>query len=316
MWKPAFTTHGRCPYETHSRHQCKARNPPHTHWCTLYHSAGKAMWRLVPTMMSHWVSLSHYQWVNQGPRATAWWYVLRKMANPVEQWISRYSTSMPCEKPITHRAHFIRYVPYPVAPRRLSLTVGTATTMFPFTPTTATSPASLPHGGRYQYKTEPQGYIASGDGYSRRFDEIVSHIPNKTRCIDDMLHWADNLTKSFFQAFEWVDICGHNGIILNPHKFAFGADTIEFASFEITTTNVRPCKKYLQLTQYVTSQHLQTSLMHAAWFGQSTTERMLPFHQSLKPGTPFKWDSELNELFEESKSVIIEGIEEGVCRLV
>ena len=41
----------------------------------------------------------------------------------------------------------------------------------------------------------------------------------------------------------------------------------------------------------------------------AVTEHMLPFHQSLKP---FKLDSELNELFEESKSVMIEEIEEGV----
>ena len=39
---------------------------------------------------------------------------------------------------------------------------------------------------------------------------------------------------------------------------------------------------------------------------------MLPFRQSPKPRTPFKWDSELNELFEESKSVIIDEIVEGV----
>ena len=39
---------------------------------------------------------------------------------------------------------------------------------------------------------------------------------------------------------------------------------------------------------------------------------MLPFWQSLKPGTPFKWDSEVDELYEELKSVIIEEIEEGV----
>ena len=57
-----------------------------------------------------------------------------------------------------------------------------------------------------------------------------------------------------------------------------------------------------------------------SWFGLvsqvlyafAATERMLPFCQPLKPGTPFKWDSELNELFEKSKSVIIEQIEEGV----
>ena len=44
----------------------------------------------------------------------------------------------------------------------------------------------------------------------------------------------------------------------------------------------------------------------------AATEQMLTFCQSLKPGTPFEWDSELNELFEESKSVIIDKIEGGI----
>ena len=39
--------------------------------------------------------------------------------------------------------------------------------------------------GRYRYKTCPQGYAASQDGYTRRFDEIVNEFPNKTKCIDD-----------------------------------------------------------------------------------------------------------------------------------
>ena len=37
--------------------------------------------------------------------------------------------------------------------------------------------------GRYRYCSAPQGYIASGDGYSRRYDEIVSDLPRKTKCI-------------------------------------------------------------------------------------------------------------------------------------
>ena len=40
--------------------------------------------------------------------------------------------------------------------------------------------------GRYRYCTAPQGYIASGDGYTSRYDEIVSHVPHKTKCIDDI----------------------------------------------------------------------------------------------------------------------------------
>lgn len=35
--------------------------------------------------------------------------------------------------------------------------------------------------GRYRYKTAPQGYIASCVGYTRRYDEIVAHIQNKTK---------------------------------------------------------------------------------------------------------------------------------------
>lgn len=40
---------------------------------------------------------------------------------------------------------------------------------------------------------------------------------------------------------------------------------------------------------------------------------MLPFRESLKPGTPFLWNDEPNQLFETSKSMIIKKIEDGVC---
>lgn len=87
--------------------------------------------------------------------------------------------------------------------------------------------------GRYRYCVAPQGHIASGDGYIRRFDEIVADIPQKTKCIDDTLPWAD----SFWQVINWLDVCGRNGITLNhPLKFVFAADEVEFARFEITLT--------------------------------------------------------------------------------
>lgn len=160
--------------------------------------------------------------------------------------------------------------------------------------------------GRYRYKTAPQGYIASGDGYSRRFDEIVSHVPNKTKCIDDTLLWADNLDQSFFQAVDWLDLCGHNGIILNPDKFVFGADTVEFAGFEIIPSNVRPCRKYLDAIRNFPTPANITDVR--SWFGLinqvsyafAATEHMLPFRQLLQPGTPFQWTDELHTLFEES----------------
>lgn len=99
----------------------------------------------------------------------------------------------------------------------------------------------------------------------------------------------------------------------------FGHDTVKFAGFEITPNNVRPCKKYLDAIHDFPTPANMTDVR--SWFGLinqvsyafAATERMLPFHQLLKPGMPFSWDYELNQLFEESKSVIVGEIEEGIC---
>ena len=172
--------------------------------------------------------------------------------------------------------------------------------------------------GRYRYKTAPQGYIASGDGYTRRYDEIVAHIKNKTKCIDDTLLWAPTIEGSFYSAVEWLDICGRNGITLNPEKFVFAQDVIEFASFEIINDSVRPCQKYLHaIWDFPTPKNI-TDIR--SWFGVvnqvsytfSMAEKMLPFRELLKPGTPFYWDAHLESLFKESKAIIISEIEKGV----
>ncbi|VDI13988.1 Hypothetical predicted protein, partial [Mytilus galloprovincialis] len=172
--------------------------------------------------------------------------------------------------------------------------------------------------GRYRYKTAPQGYIASGDAYTRRYDEIVADIPNKTKCVDDVLLWADSIEESFFQAVQWLDICGRHGITLNPEKFIFGQDIVEFAGFEVTSNTVRPCMKYLKaILDFPTPRNITDV---RSWFGLvnqvsyafSMADKMLPFRQLLKSGTPFFWDEHINKLFEESKAAIISEIEEGV----
>jgi hypothetical protein len=158
----------------------------------------------------------------------------------------------------------------------------------------------------------------SGVGYSRRFDEIVADIPDKTKCIDDTLLWADNLTTSFFQAVNWLDICGRNGITLNPDKFTFGAYTVEFSGFQITMDTVRRRQRYIDAIRHFPTPNYNTDVR--SWFGLinqvsyafAATERLLPFRQLLKPETPFKWDSALDQIFEESKLVIINEINEGI----
>ena len=172
--------------------------------------------------------------------------------------------------------------------------------------------------GRYRYKTAPQGYIASGDGYTRRYDEIISGIPNVTKCIDDVLLWADNIEESFQQTAQWLDLCGRHGIILNPSKFIFAADTVEFAGFEITPTSVRPCGRFLNTISEFPRPKNITDVR--SWFGvvnqvsyaSAMAKKMQPFRQLLKPGNTFEWNDELDNLFTKTKEAIVSDIEEGV----
>ena len=146
----------------------------------------------------------------------------------------------------------------------------------------------------------------------------MAHIPNKTKCVDDALLWSDSIEESFWQAVEYLDVCGKNGITFNVSKFVFAADSVEFARFDITLDSVRPCRKYLQaILDFQTPRNI-TDIR--SWFGHvnqvsyafSMANRMLPFRRLLKPGTPFTWNTELQSIFEESKRVIVSEIEEGV----
>ena len=102
-------------------------------------------------------------------------------------------------------------------------------------------------------------------------------------------------------------------------KFAFAADTAELAGFEITGDSKRPCTKYLEAIRHfrtpsnITDMRSWLDLIKQALYAFAAAERMLPFHESLKPGTQFLWNDELRRLFDESRSIIINEIEDGVC---
>lgn len=172
--------------------------------------------------------------------------------------------------------------------------------------------------GRYRYKTTPQGYAASGDGYTRRYDEIISHIGNHTKCIDDALIWADDTPTCYDRTVEWLTTCGNKGITLNPKKFVFAKDTVEFAGHTISPSSILPSPSYTQSIRDFPTPKSLTNLR--AWFGLinqvaymfSTTEPMKPFRHLLKQNEPFKWTQELQTAMDSAKDHIIGLMATGV----
>ena len=172
--------------------------------------------------------------------------------------------------------------------------------------------------GRYRYRVAPQGFLASGDAYNQRFDEIIADFENKVKCVDDTCMWASNIEEAFFQTCNWLDLCARNGITLNPKKFQFAQDTVEFAGLTITPTNIRPSGKFLDSIRNfpepkdITGARAWFGLVNQGAYAFAMAKRMKPFRHLLQPKTPFRWTKELNDIFHESKSVIIKEMENGV----
>ena len=82
--------------------------------------------------------------------------------------------------------------------------------------------------GRYQYKVIPQGFSASGDAYNQRFDRLIENYERKTKNVDDVLLWDEDLAAHWWRVLDFLEMCGNNGITLNVNKFQFCKEEVQF----------------------------------------------------------------------------------------
>jgi len=174
--------------------------------------------------------------------------------------------------------------------------------------------------GLLRCKKAPQGYVSSGDGYNRRFMDLTADIARIERCVDDtLLHDPiDELDEHWWRTMYFIELCGRAGIVLNPEKFQFCQNTVDFAGFRISKDTVEPLPKYLDAIRGFPTPKSTTDVR--SWFGlvnqvshyAQLRDMMEPFRRFLSPKEKFTWDDELDALFEESKARIIEAIREGV----
>lgn len=174
--------------------------------------------------------------------------------------------------------------------------------------------------GLYRYLRAVQGFLSSGDGFNRRFDEITKHIVRLLRCIDDSLLHDKNteVEVHWWRVIEFLEVCGNSGVVCNREKFQFSQPKVEFAGFRITQDTVEPLPKYLDaIREYPTPKNISDV---RSWFGLvnqvshygQLREMMEPFRKFLSPKCKFEWTDELDNLFNESKKKIVAAIEEGV----
>ena len=172
--------------------------------------------------------------------------------------------------------------------------------------------------GLFRYMRAPQGFLSSGDGYNRRFEDLTAHIARIERCVDDTLIHDAELEEHWWRAINFIELCARAGIVLNPEKFQFSQSTVNFAGFRITKDSVEPLPKYLDAISGFPTPKSLTDIK--SWFGlvnqvshyAQLRDMLSPFRKFLSPKEEFIWTEELDSIFEETKVKIVEAIREGV----
>ena len=122
--------------------------------------------------------------------------------------------------------------------------------------------------GRYRYKTAPQGFKASSDGYTHRCHHIISGVPRKTKIVNDTAIWdtMKDLETHWWRMINYLE-CVTECVTLNPKKLTFQEKNskIDFSGFFVRTDTVKPLAKYIQSIKEFPQPNSMTDIR--AWYG-------------------------------------------------
>ena len=172
--------------------------------------------------------------------------------------------------------------------------------------------------GRYRPITAPQGFHGSGDGYTKRTDDIIAGFPRKTKCVDDSLLWDPTIEEAFWHAVDFIILCNSNGIIFNLPKFRFAEEELDFAGFTCTMDGLKPTKQMISSLEGFPVPKNRTDLK--SFFGLvqfvsyvfSQSKQLAPFRDLLKKSSEWYWDNSLAEIFSNCKKMIVDQVIDGV----
>ena len=174
--------------------------------------------------------------------------------------------------------------------------------------------------GRYRYTRAPQGFHASGDGYTRRCDDTIAEakIDRCRKCVDDACLFDDTIKENFWSTVRYIEVCSKNGIVFNPDKFVFGREELDFAGFTVGMDGYKPTARLIEAIENFPIPTNLTGIR--SWFGLvqqvaycfSKTKPMNPFRAFLARNKRFDWQPFMTELFLKTRKKIADMVREGV----
>ena len=140
------------------------------------------------------------------------------------------------------------------------------------------------------------------------------------RVIDDTLLHSKDIGSSFHHVAKYLTLVGKNGIILNPDKFNFAEDEVDWAGIRVTNDKCKPLDAHVDAIRNfpvpinITDMRSFMALVNQVSPYYAVQPHLQPFRELLKKGSIWYWDNNLSKLFDETKAHIADSIVDGITR--
>ena len=165
--------------------------------------------------------------------------------------------------------------------------------------------------GRYKFLRAPMGLSSTGDEYCRRYDGALADIEDLQKVMDDVIIYSDNYEDHKEKVKKFLDKCRENKITLNPEKFTYGKEEVQFVGFKIDKNGTRiDDKKIRAISDFPTPKsvtQLKSFLGLANQFGDFTdqiSKHASPLRDLLKKNVKFQWLPEHESSFQNLKKIL------------
>ena len=165
--------------------------------------------------------------------------------------------------------------------------------------------------GRMKFLRAPMGLTVSGDEYLRRGDQALCGIPGTAKIVDDILTYDVTYRQHLSHVIDIIRRCDENRITLNPAKFQFARQEVDFCGYRVTpagyTSDGEKLRAIAEFPQPQNITDLRSFLGLATQLGPFSSDladAASPLRDLLKKGRIWCWTSDHEVAFRDVKRVL------------
>ena len=166
--------------------------------------------------------------------------------------------------------------------------------------------------GSLQVPQKPMGLSCAQNKYCRRGDIPLSGVPNVAKVMDDILVYSRTNQELLESVVKVLERYKENKITLNPKKFKFGEEEVDYVGYKIGKTGIRadPAKieaisKFPTLTNLVELRSFMGLVNQLSKFSPDIAGTAKPLHGLLKIKNAYVWTPAQEEAFTAVKKALM-----------